>query len=680
MDMGASEPIERAAFSGSGTRDSAPRGWLSPVNLAILMGALIAASLVIVLIFQANASNRQRDEALERERHSYDVMLVTRSAGASMARAEAALGRFATSADRGMGTSYYNNWTDAGAQITQLEGLVGKDPEEVALVRRLRELYNGRGQELGLTAQRAYYRQGWPALLLFNNAGHSKLIAQIDRTLSAIQDHESSKLQNRFDQSDAAALQSNHLGQLLSVTGLLLAAAAGLLAWLALLGLVTQRRALAEAEAADDRASWLKHAVAERTQELSDANERLHREMIEREAAEARLRQMQKMEAVGQLTGGIAHDFNNMLAVVVGGLDLARRRLDMEAEEVGRHIDNAMEGANRAAALTRRLLGFARAEPLLPEAVDPGQLIDGMSDLIDRTLGERVIVSTRVAADAWPVWVDPMQLENAILNLAVNARDAMDGAGNLAITVDNVVLADGEVGQAKAGDHICVAVTDSGCGMTAQVLERVFEPFFTTKEVGKGTGLGMSQIFGFTRQSGGDIAIRSAPGAGTTVSLYLPRGTRTAATRTAAVAVPKPVRRMAIAQPSERISTGEPVLIVEDDPRVRIATTAAIAELGYRPVACGSGEEALGLLAEHDDIQLMITDVVMPGMTGPELGAAVRIRHPQVGILYVTGYAGEAGEGGELEGEAVLRKPFTVSALEKAVDAAMLRTRHADAA
>jgi signal transduction histidine kinase/CheY-like chemotaxis protein len=677
MDMGASETIERGAFSGDAANNAAPRGWLSPVNLAILLGALIAAALVVVLIFQANASNRLRDAALERERHSYDVMLVTRSAGASMARAEAALGRFATSADRGMGTSYYNNWTDAGAQIAQLEGLVGSDPTEVALVHQLRTLYNGRGQELGLTAQRAYYRQGWPALLLFNNAGHSKLIAQIDRTLSAIQDHESGKLQSRFDQSDAAAIQSNRLGQLLSVTGLVLAAAAGLLAWLALLGLITQRRARAEADAADDRAAWLEQAVTTRTQELSDSNERLQREMVEREAAESRLRQMQKMEAVGQLTGGIAHDFNNMLAVVVGGLDLARRRLETEAEEVGRHIDNAMEGANRAAALTRRLLGFARAEPLLPEAIDPGALIDDMSDLIDRTLGERVIVTTKIAADAWPVWVDPMQLENAIINLAVNARDAMDGAGRLEIAVDNVTLADGEIGQAKAGDHICVAVTDSGCGMTPQVLERVFEPFFTTKEVGKGTGLGMSQIFGFVRQSGGDIAIRSAPGQGTTVSLYLPRGNKAAVP---IPAMPAPIQTSIPARPVETRLAGEPVLIVEDDPRVRAATTAAIAELGYCPIACGSGEDALVLLGEHGEINLMITDVVMPGMTGPELGAVVRTRHPGVGILYVTGYAGEAAEGGELEGEAVLRKPFTISALEKAVDDAMHRPRKAHAA
>jgi CheY-like chemotaxis protein len=337
-----------------------------------------------------------------------------------------------------------------------------------------------------------------------------------------------------------------------------------------------------------------------------------------------------------------------------------------------------MEGANRAAALTRRLLGFARAEPLLPEAIDPAKLIDGMSDLIDRTLGERVMVVTRLSSTSWPIWVDPLQLENAILNLAVNARDAMNGAGRLEITVDNVTLEDGQVGEAKAGDHVRIAVTDTGCGMTPQVLERVFEPFFTTKEVGKGTGLGMSQIFGFVRQSGGDIAIRSAPGEGTTVSLYLPRGAKSAPSDIIQVAPPQ--LRQVPSEPDPAALTGEPVLVVEDDPRVRIATTSAIAELGYRPLACASGEEALALLEGHDDVHLMITDVVMPGMTGPELGAQVRKRFPHIRVLYVTGYAGEAGEGGELEGEAVLRKPFTVAALERAVGDALRRTTTAHAA
>ena len=672
MGPGEPERAEQAHFAETVIDDGVvgTRRWFTPLNIVILIAALLAASLIIGLVIQVNLSNHERDHALGMERHSYDVLLVARSVDASMARAEASLGRFATSADRGMGTSYYNEWLQAGAQISQLEEMVGRDPQETALVHQLRSLYDARGKELGLTATRAYYRQGWPALLLFNNAGHSKLISDINRTLSAIAEHERAVLQNRYDQSDAAADQSNHLAKLLSVTGVLLVAAAGVLAWLTWNAIITQRRAREEAEAADDRASWLEHAVAERTRALSDANDRLHREMADRASAEAQLRQMQKMEAVGQLTGGIAHDFNNMLAVVVGGLDLAKRRLEKEADEVGRHIDNAMEGANRAAALTRRLLGFARAEPLLPEAIDPRELIAGMSELIDRTLGERVVVETKLAEDVWPVWVDPLQLENAILNLAVNARDAMDGAGRLEISVENCHLEDGEVGQAPAGDHVRIAVTNTGCGMTREVQERVFEPFFTTKPVGKGTGLGLSQIFGFVRQSSGDVAIRSAPGEGTTVSLYLPRGHKNAQpapVRASAEPLPLPVRRAREAPEP----VGEPVLVVEDDPRVRVATVASIEELGYQPIGCASGEEALTLLEGRRDIRLMITDVVMPGMTGPELGAAVRSRHPHIAILFVTGYAGEAGEG-ELQGQAVLRKPFTVTALERAVGDALL--------
>ncbi|HEY0271292.1 MAG TPA: ATP-binding protein, partial [Sphingomonas sp.] len=451
--------------------------------------------------------------------------------------------------------------------------------------------------------------------------------------------------------------------------------AAAALGWAVLDAMARQRRTQAEADAADDRAAWLETAVAERTEALSAANARLQSEMATRATAEAQLRQIQKMEAVGQLTGGIAHDFNNMLAVVVGGLDLAKRRLALEADEVGRHIDNALEGANRAAALTRRLLGFARAEPLLPEAIDPGALIAGMSDLIDRTLGERVKVETRIVADCWPVWVDPMQFENAVLNLAVNARDAMDGAGTLTIAVDNAALAAGEVAALAAGDYARVAVIDTGSGMTPEVLERVFEPFFTTKPVGKGTGLGLSQIFGFVHQSGGEVAIRSAPGAGTTVALYLPRGTAAPRIERPAAA-PIPIR-------APRPASPEPVLVVEDDARVRAATVGALEELGYHPIACADAGEALATLSVRGDLRLVVTDVVMPGMTGPELAAEVRARHPGIGIVFVTGYAGEAGAnagaGGGLEGQAVLRKPFTIAALERTMTQAMARLDAASA-
>ena len=247
-----------------------------------------------------------------------------------------------------------------------------------------------------------------------------------------------------------------------------------------------------------------------------------------------------------------------------------------------------MEGATRAAALTRRLLAFARAEPLLPVAVAPAGLVEDMLDLVDRSIGERITVRTRFPEEPWNVSVDTNQLENAILNLAVNARDAMEGEGQLAISIENVGLATGQVGALDAGDYVRISVSDTGSGMSPEVLERVFEPFYTTKPVGKGTGLGLSQIFGFARESGGDVVIESAVGIGSTVSLYLPRSTK--AVETAAAAPPhldEPVPGAA----------GTSILVVEDDPRVSRSTVGALEELGYRPIACAGGREALEILS-----------------------------------------------------------------------------------
>ena len=370
------------------------------------------------------------------------------------------------------------------------------------------------------------------------------------------------------------------------------------------------------------------------------------------------------MEAVGQLTGGIAHDFNNMLAVVVGGIDLALRRLNGPRREVMMHLNNAMEGATRAAALTRRLLSFARSEPLLPERVDSNELIGGMSDLLDRTLGEQVRIDVDLASDTWPTYVDPHQLENAIVNLSVNARDAMDGRGLMRIATQNVTVAANEVGDIRAGEYVRISVTDTGCGMPPDVLERAFEPFFTTKPVGKGTGLGLSQIFGFAHESGGEVGIESEVGRGTTVSIYLPR-TEVAPT----------VRLHPAAQRTERDVhvPGARILLVEDDPRVLTATVDALEDLDYEPVACSSGEEAVRLFNEHP-FDLVITDVIMPEMTGPELIRYLKLNSPRdFAVLFVTGYVGE-GETEDLRGHELLRKPFTVGALATAVSAALART------
>jgi CheY-like chemotaxis protein len=370
------------------------------------------------------------------------------------------------------------------------------------------------------------------------------------------------------------------------------------------------------------------------------------------------------MEAVGQLTGGIAHDFNNMLAVVVGGIDLARRRLGEPKREVMQHLNNAMDGATRAAALTRRLLSFARAEPLLPERVSPTDLVRGLTDLLDRTLGERITVRVETNSE-WPIFVDPHQLENALLNLAVNGRDAMEGEGVITIATSDLTLAEGEVGNLPAGDYVRIAVADTGMGMTEEVRLRAFEPFFTTKEVGKGTGLGLSQIFGFARQSGGEVAIDSAVGVGTTVSLFLPR------TMVQAAEVRMhPAMNQGSSEPIA--ASGARILLVEDDPRVRSATVEALQDLDYQPLACANAEEALAAF-ERQTFDLVISDVIMPGMTGPELIRNLKRRFPELGVLFVTGYVGE-GEGEDLVGHEMLRKPFTVGALQDAVAAALSRT------
>jgi signal transduction histidine kinase/ActR/RegA family two-component response regulator len=558
------------------------------------------------------------------------------------------------------GTIYYNEWVLAGQQIEQLRRLVADTPEQRARVDELRRLYEVRAKQLAPAAAAAAQGKGSGGIPLYYQAGMDPSGQEVRGKLNAIAASERSDLRDRMEATRRTSDRADQLTIWFGWLAVAIGLGAVLVGFLAFRAMRERIEALREADSEAGRAQRLDQAVRARTQELTEANERLKAEAAEREAAEAQLRQVQKMEAVGQLTGGIAHDFNNMLAVVVGGLDLARRKLRGPRREVEFHLDNALEGATRAAALTRRLLAFARAEPLLPVAVEPAGLVQSMLDLIDRAIGERIAVRTRFAQDAWPVKVDTNGLENALLNLAVNARDAIDGDGEIAIAIDNVPLSALEVGELPAGDYVRISVSDDGAGMSPEVKERVFEPFFTTKPVGKGTGLGLSQIFGFARQSGGDVAIDSEVGRGTTVSIYLPR------TEAAAPAAEAPAAAQEDAE--TRAAT---ILVVEDDPRVSRSTVAALEELGHGPLPCAGGREALDILAREPSVELVITDVMMPEMTGPELVREVSALYPWIGILFVTGYVGESGDAGELAGHDILRKPFTVSALAQAVSAAL---------
>jgi signal transduction histidine kinase/ActR/RegA family two-component response regulator len=632
--------------------------------------ALIATLVLLGMVVLVAMTNSARDRALEAERHAYDIALLTRTADASIARAEAAVGRYALDENaQTSGSRYYAQWRLAEQQISQLERSVSPDANQRRRLDELRRLFNERGQQFSGVAQyiagrKKDYGLRYYYSISLNQGKEPDIGTRLRGKLAEIADAERAGLAQKIQESEVFSAESDRLTDYLSWLGVIVGLFAIFMGYIAVQALRLNAASRREAESESERAQLLEQAVRERTQELWESNQALKSEAVERKAAEAQLRQVQKMEAVGQLTGGIAHDFNNMLAVVVGGIDLARRRLNGPRREVVNHLTNAMEGATRAAALTRRLLSFARSEPLLPERLDTAILVGGMSELLDRTLGERIKVKTELAGDAWPVFVDPHQLENAILNLAVNARDAMDGTGDLVIRTLNKRMGSNEVGDIRAGEYLVIEVTDTGCGMTPEVKERAFEPFFTTKQVGKGTGLGLSQIFGFAHQSGGEVGIDSTVGKGTTVSIYLPR------TDAKASNVRTHPAMQARAEDDMTVP-GARILLVEDDPRVRTATVGALEDLGYDPVSCSGGAEALALF-DSMDFDLVISDVIMPEMTGPEMVRELKTRRRDIAVLFVTGYVGE-GEGDDLVGYDLLRKPFTVSTLASAVASALAR-------
>jgi nitrogen-specific signal transduction histidine kinase/CheY-like chemotaxis protein len=365
---------------------------------------------------------------------------------------------------------------------------------------------------------------------------------------------------------------------------------------------------------------------------------------------EAQLRQSQKMEAIGQLTGGVAHDLNNLLTVIMAGLERAERNPG-DAARLRRALETAQRGAERAASLTAQLLAFSRRQPLEPKAVDVGRLLSRMAELMRRTLGEAIEIETVAAGGLWSAYCDPSQLENALVNLSLNARDAMPGGGRLTLEAGNTHI-DHDYAEinpdAKPGRYAMIAVTDTGCGMSAEVVEHAFEPFFTTKPEGRGTGLGLSQVFGFVRQSGGHVKIYSEVGHGTTVKLYLPRATAGADTeeRPAADATP---------QGSER------VLVVEDDPDVRAAVVEMVEDLGYVVEEAANPDDALVILKARP-IDLLFTDVVMPGtLKSTELAQIARELQPRIKVLFTSGYSENAivHHGRLDDGVHLITKPYT---------------------
>jgi PAS domain S-box-containing protein len=384
---------------------------------------------------------------------------------------------------------------------------------------------------------------------------------------------------------------------------------------------------------------------------------KITRDITEKKAAEEQLRQAQKMEAVGQLTGGVAHDFNNLLTVIMGNLEHLDRTLP-PAQSTQRIIAAALRGASRAAMLTHRLLAFSRRQPLMPEVLSANKLVSGISELLRRTLGESILIETVLAGGLWPTFADGNQLENALINLAINARDAMPEGGKLTIETANTHLDEAYARmheEVQPGQYVGIFVTDTGAGMARETVAHAFEPFFTTKEIGQGTGLGLSQVYGFIKQSGGHVKIYSEVGEGTTVKLYLPRY--------------RGAENVVDDRPeTHQLPRGrsELVLVVEDDPDVRDYTVEMVGDLGYSVLSAPDGASALRLLDSHRQVSLLFTDVGLPGgMNGRQLAEQALRRQPRLKVLYTTGYARNAivNQGRLDPAVEVVFKPFTYSDL-----------------
>lgn len=393
-----------------------------------------------------------------------------------------------------------------------------------------------------------------------------------------------------------------------------------------------------------------------------DVTDRQRQQERLREAEEA-LRQSQKMEAVGQLTGGIAHDFNNLLTGITGSLELLQTRLSQgRVKEIDRYVNAAQGAAKRAAALTHRLLAFSRRQTLDPRPTDLNRLVMGMEELIRRTVGPEIALEVVTSGGLWATLIDASQVENALLNLCINARDAMPDGGRITIETANRWLDEHGAGERdlEPGQYVSLCVTDTGIGMTPEVIERAFDPFFTTKPIGQGTGLGLSMVYGFVRQSGGQVRIYSEVGQGTTMCLYLPRHYGTEEDKPSAFASKTAVRPQA----------SHTILIVDDEPSIRMLLTDALEEIGFSVIEAHDGQTGLKILQSDATIDLLITDVGLPGgMNGRQLADAARLTRPELKVLFITGYAENAiiGNGQLAPGMHVLTKPFVVEALASRV-------------
>ena len=605
-----------------------------PEPLALLNRSLVAttvlAALIMAAAFWLGARNKTDDQWLL---HSVEVRAqLTRVLSLVQSAETGQRGYLLTGHDTYL-APYRMATEQLPPALDRTQELVSDNPRQLQNITRLRPLIDEKLDELRTTIED--YRAGHPdaALAVVGSDAGFRLMKEIRDDITAMQGTEDILLGER----QSTAQRSGLMLQIGVAVAFLLICGVGVLI------------------ARFTRDSFT--ALSQARNRLITSNQQLREQVSRRETAEGQLRQAQKMEAIGQLTGGIAHDFNNMLGVIMGAHDLVMRRIRKGDYAIERFLDAATIATGRAATLTQRLLAFARQQPLSPQPLDANRMITGMSDLLQSTLGEQIHVETVTAAGLWTVHVDAPQLENAILNIAINARDAMPDGGKLTIETANAHLDDAYCRlnpEVQPGQFAMIAITDTGIGMSPEVAARVFDPFFTTKPAGKGTGLGLSQVYGFVKQSQGHIKVYSEPGAGTTMKIYLPR----------LIGDAREIKHTA-AEPMRTGERSEIVLVVEDDSLMRRLTADALHELGYTVFESENAADALATLDRVADVKLLFTDVVMPDVNGKKLADEALRRRPGLKVIFTTGYSANAVvHGGVLDqGVNFISKPFTLEQL-----------------
>lgn len=624
---------------------------LSQRALQIMLGSIMLLLLTIVAWFAwtTQLAANSRTVADSRELKTMEILFETSEITSAAKDIETGQRGYLLTLEDSFLEPFNTGRRRLASHVSTLNTLVAESPEQRARLENLNTLLSDRTRnaERSLSmAQDGTITENIRLQLLRDGKNQMDSIRQL---MARIVKHEQDALAiNRSDANTASAMV-DRFRTLFSIVGLVLVGLVGAAFWMLLRqrsDVLDQRIEMAAAKRVEqllqDKNSDLEAQVERRTASLTDAVNNLEHEIAERESAETRLRHMEKMESIGKLTGGIAHDFNNMLAIIMGSLDMIRRRLPAGTEQPLRTaLDNAQEGADRAASLTTRLLAYARQQPLAPRDEDVNLLIKDIAEVLSRTLGDDIELGLKLAPDAGHVQIDRPQLESALINLAVNARDAMPRGGKLTISTE---CADG---------FVAISVADTGTGMPPEIAAKVFDPFFTTKAVGKGTGLGLSQVHGFIAQSGGEISIISEPGRGTILTMILP-----AAEGEPHVPAPVPAEMAHLAQTRQAC-----ILLVEDEALVRLVAAETLSEYGHEVHMAADGKSALALLKAHPEIDLLLTDIAMPQMDGRELAERAREFKPSLKVLFTTGYdANGAGED-----IAVLHKPYLDHELAKAV-------------